>query len=185
MGMSERKYVVPEGMLKAAHGAAVQNGGQIEECLEAALRWLDAKLDQCVVAGDGARTIEHDCAACSLRRSLGCRGGGRFPTCSWIPTRICSLQRNNCEDFRSLPSRSESRPEMSDPVHTVPPPLPVADPKCPKCNITLQFAHKLVTTASRSVISMLWCSACGHLLNVQWVGETPKEQAGPRLIVPN
>lgn len=74
---------------------------------------------------------------------------------------------------------------MSDPVHTIPPPLPVADPKCPKCNITLQFAHKLVTTASRSVISMLWCSACGHLLNVQWVGETPKEQAGPRLIVPN
>lgn len=35
------------------------------------------------------------------------------------------------------------------------------------------------------VFSILWCSACGHLLNVQWVGETPKEQAGPRLIVPN
>ena len=73
---------------------------------------------------------------------------------------------------------------MSDPVHTIPPPVPIADPICSGCHKVLNFAHRLVTTQSRSVISLLWCSACGKLLNVQWVGEIPKED-GPRLVVPN
>ena len=129
---------------------------------------------------------EYGCAACSLRPEPSvAEVDAAIPDLLLdAPTHVL-IEDGKPQDSRSLPARPESRREMSDPVHTIPPPLPVADPKCPKCNITLQFAHKLVTTASRSVISMLWCSACGHLLNVQWVGETPKEQAGPRLIVPN
>ena len=39
-GMSDKRYIVPEGMLKAAHDEAVRSAGQIGKCLEAGLRWL-------------------------------------------------------------------------------------------------------------------------------------------------
>ena len=59
--MGERRIVVPEGMLEAAGKAS--NGVDPEGHflylpIEAALCWLDAKLDQCVVAEDGAKTIK-------------------------------------------------------------------------------------------------------------------------------
>lgn len=44
--MSEKKIKIPGGMLKAAHDAAMSNGGQIEKCLESSFQWFIEQLHE-------------------------------------------------------------------------------------------------------------------------------------------
>ena len=69
------------------------------------------------------------------------------------------------------------------PINLVP--VKIADPKCPRCRHVLNFAHRIVVTQSRAVISMLWCSDCGHVLHTQWLGESRPGPPPSSIITPN
>jgi uncharacterized Zn finger protein len=47
----------------------------------------------------------------------------------------------------------------------------IAQPKCPKCgHVPLEFLCNVVRTQAGHLVSVIWCSHCGHTLNTQFVG---------------
>lgn len=56
-------------------------------------------------------------------------------------------------------------------------------PACPRCrHEPLEFSCNVCRTGAGHLVAVIWCGACGHTLNVQFVGMDQPQQ-GPQLIV--
>jgi RNase P subunit RPR2 len=68
--------------------------------------------------------------------------------------------------------------EMSD--------LMPKEPKCPKCaSQPLHYGNNVTVSANRAVISVIWCSDCGHIISMQYLGQQQPEIMRPALIKPS
>jgi hypothetical protein len=62
----------------------------------------------------------------------------------------------------------------------------VQEPACPACRQkSFNFGHNIIGTPTGALVSIIWCSHCGHTIAMQYLGQTQNPAAGPRIIVPN
>ena len=60
----------------------------------------------------------------------------------------------------------------------------IAQPKCPGCNhAPLEFHCNVVKTGAGHIVSIIWCSHCGHTLQTQFMGIEQPQQ--PQIVRPS
>lgn len=58
-------------------------------------------------------------------------------------------------------------------------------PKCPDCGVMpLNFSHNIFPTTAGAMMSISWCSDCGHTLAIQFVGQGSPD-APTRIVRPS
>jgi len=61
----------------------------------------------------------------------------------------------------------------------------VEEPKCPSCkHAPLEFHSNIVRTGVGHLVAVIWCSRCGHTLQMQFLGLDP-QQAAPLIVRPS